>query len=372
MHVMHVIDSLVPAGKERMLVEIANAFVDSGGKASVCVTRADTTLAKELHNGIAINILNRRATFDLSGLKKFKEFVKEQSPDVFHAHGRSSFSFLAFARMIGIISSPILLHDHFGSVEIDGSIPKWFRLFGKNQVAHYVGVCDQLGDWAYHAGIADHKISVIGNALDLSRIITAIPLDLHQELEIDPDVLIGVVAGRIVYEKGLDILIRAVAKLNKQEKVKYLVIGDDEDRVFVQTCKKLALDLNVLDEFIFLGIRDNVIQYIKGADFAVMPSRSESGPLVLIEYMASGKPIVATQTGNIGQQAALKGVPGFSQPGNVDQMTQNLRELLSMSRAQRNRRGIDGKEIALQFFNIDQVMPEWKMLYNSIIFGSTN
>jgi len=70
MHVMHVIDGLAVGGAERMLVEIANHTCRSDIKTSVCVTRSDITLAKELRTDIPIVVLNRKGRFDPEAFRR--------------------------------------------------------------------------------------------------------------------------------------------------------------------------------------------------------------------------------------------------------------------------------------------------------------
>src|SRR5688500_9968918 len=126
---MHITDTLAIGGKERMLVELANQLVSSGTDVSVCVTRSDLTLSAVLHSSIPVLSLGRKSSFAISGFQHFITFVQRQKPDVLHAHGRSSFSFLAFLKTLGRISSPIVFHDHYG-IELDQAIPWWLRWWG--------------------------------------------------------------------------------------------------------------------------------------------------------------------------------------------------------------------------------------------------
>ena len=63
-HIMHIIDSLAIGGAERMLVDIANSTDKSKFSVSVCVTRSDITLAKNLLPDIPLRILNRQFRLD--------------------------------------------------------------------------------------------------------------------------------------------------------------------------------------------------------------------------------------------------------------------------------------------------------------------
>src|SRR5262245_34387667 len=118
MHVMHVIDSLCLGGAERMLVDIANATAADGHRVSACITRDGRDLANELRPDVPLWVLARQKRFDWTALKQFASIIQEQKVDLLHAHGRSTFSFAATVRTFGLIRTPILLHDHYGQIEI--------------------------------------------------------------------------------------------------------------------------------------------------------------------------------------------------------------------------------------------------------------
>src|SRR5262249_9007541 len=123
MHVMHVIDSLCLGGAERMLVDIANATVADGHRVSACITRDGRDLANELRPEVHLWVLARQKRLEWAALKQFAAIIKEHKVDLLHVHGRSTFSFAATVKTLGLIRIPILLHDHYGQIEIDTSVP---------------------------------------------------------------------------------------------------------------------------------------------------------------------------------------------------------------------------------------------------------
>lgn len=366
MNIMHVTDALAVGGKERMLIEIANQSIRYGHSVSVCVTRSETTLVSELNVQIPVKVLCRRRTLDYSGFQKFSVFVKDQKPNLFHVHGRSSFSFLATAKILRITSSPIILHDHYG-IELDNSIPFWFRWGGQWFVDHYVGVYSKLSDWAKENGIHPTRVSVIENALDLSRFRKI----SHQESDIIPNPrtkrLIGIVIGRIAYEKGVDILLKAFSQSTIRTQTMLLWIGPVTNQKYYENCITLRSQLGLQDNFQFVGEHANILPMLSYADFAVMPSRSESGPLSLIEYMAAGLPFVASLVGSISYRTKELGAEDFVHPNNISALTAGLDRLSQLSKQELFQRGQIGKEIAFSNFEISTVMKHWNQLYIDVI-----
>ena len=368
LHVMHVIDSLARGGAERMLVDIANGTVNHGHAVSVCLTRsgsgASSALAEELRPEIDLWTLGRYRRFDWAAMMEFAALVKNRRVDILHSHGRSTFSFLALAKTIGLIRTPIVLHDHFGMIELDTSTPPWFRLWANRWVTHYVGVCSKLGQWGETAGIPRDRISVMNNALEFGRIQRAIPFNIRESLGIPEEIPIGIMVGGQRPEKGLDVLLESVALSEYRDSVKILVVGGARDEEYMQRCRAQSTTLGLDDTMIFLGERPDVPSLIKAVDFALLPSRSESGPLVLIEYMAGGLPFVASRVGGIGQQTADLGIPEFVPPGDPSAFARALDRMLSLSPEEMWKRGRAGQDVALDSFDIREIMPDWARVYD--------
>ncbi|MCP3958345.1 MAG: glycosyltransferase [bacterium] len=367
MHILHVIDSLEPGGAERMAVDLANATTAAGHQATVCVTRTRADLADELRPEVGRLILGRTRRFDVRRLRRLATRVRQDDIDVLHAHSRSSFALLGALRILGWLDRPILLHDHFGSIEIDSSVPWWFRPLARRYLAGYVGVYARLGEWAAEAGVPRHRIGVIENAMDLDRIERCQPLDLRRELSIPDSRRIGIVVCGIRPEKGIDVLLEAVAGSRHRREFQILVVGGARDQVYRDACQERADALGLGNRVLFLGEQRNVIPLIKGADFAVIPSLSESGPLVLIEYLAAGLPIVASRAGAIARRVEELGVPAFVSPGEPEELHVAIDSLLDLSPEERRSRAALGPAIARRHFAVEGSWDRWHESYRRVL-----
>jgi len=360
---MHVIDSLSVGGAERMLIEIANRTGVDGHRVSVCITRSDYSMATYLRPDISTYILGRQRRFDWKAIRKFAFIVHAKQVDILQAHSRTTLAFLALTKTLGLIKVPIILHDHYGGIEIDSSIPIWFRLWAKHLISHYVGVYAKLGEWAESAGINPNKISVIENALDLSAFLKPVSLNIRQELNIPANMPLGIVIGGIRKEKGIDILLKVLAQGSFRRHLKILVVGGERDKDYAQNCRKERNQLGLEDCVIFLGERHDVPDLLGEADFGLIPSRSESGPLVLIEYMASALPFISTLVGGIAKRLSELGIPEFVPPNDSKAFAEALDSLLRLSKSKRRERGSAGKEVALGNFDINIKIPQWYKIY---------
>ena len=119
-----------------------------------------------------------------------------------------------------------------------------------------------------------------------------------------PDEVLIVSVARLVWFKGLDTLVAAMpALLTKCPKVRIVIAGEGPLRAELAAQAKA---LGVADRFIMVGERRDVPALLAAADIFVLPSVSEGLPISIMEAMASGKPVVATDVGGVAELVADK------------------------------------------------------------------
>lgn len=145
--------------------------------------------------------------------------------------------------------------------------------------------------------IPESKISVIYNGIDLEKFKYASGNKIIQELNFsEKQRLVGVI-GRITPEKGQDIFIKSIPLILKDHPdTKFLIVGSDTEK-YTEKLNLLANELGIPDKVVFLGVRSDIPDIMKMLDVFVLSSLSEPFGLVLVEAMAAGIPVVATQAG---------------------------------------------------------------------------
>lgn len=367
MHILHVIDGLPLGGAERMLVDLANATLESGQKVSVCVTRQCVDMARELSGSIPVHVLGRHRRFQIRPLLKLGELIRKEKVDLIQAHSRSTLSLLTAAKALGACNVPIILHDHYGSIETDRKVPAWFRVASRFSLSRYVGVYSKLGTWAEEAGVPTDRIHVIGNALDLARLERAASIDLNREFGVARGKRIGVVVAGIRPDKGTDVLLKALALRPLPPDVHLLIVGGFNCPEFARECIERTKTLGLEDSVSFTGARFDVPSIVRSASFAVMPSRSESGPLVLVEYMMAKLPVVSTLVGDIAWTASKAGLQEFVPPDNPLALREALERLWSCSATVWSERAENGRRIVVERFEIRNVLKQWMSVYSKTL-----
>ncbi len=164
---------------------------------------------------------------------------------------------------------------------------------------HYVAVCENMRDLGIEKRVcrAD-KVTVIYNGVDAGSINSG-AVNIRDELNIPGDVHIIGAVGRFEEQKGFDTFIEAAAIIKKRfTDVKFLLVGDGPLRPQIETdISRLGLS----GDFILPGWQSNVADYINTMDIFCLSSKWEAMPFIVLEAMAMGKPIVATEVGGVGE-----------------------------------------------------------------------
>ncbi len=146
---------------------------------------------------------------------------------------------------------------------------------------------------------APEAISIIpcGVNLDLFRPIERETARCHLGLNGES---IIVFVGRIIPLKGIDNLLKAMAYLERKQRIKLIVIGGDEhSQAEMQRLENLSQNLKIHESVVFPGlVKQEILPFFySAADLCVVPSYYESFGLVVLESLACGTPVVATKVG---------------------------------------------------------------------------
>ena len=139
-----------------------------------------------------------------------------------------------------------------------------------------------------------------------------INLNLRADLGYLPDDFIILVINHLVARKGVDDVMRAVAKID-DEKIKLLIVGKGPER---ENLENLAKELNIANRIKFMGRVDEVESYYKAANILTLTSYYdntgdiEGFGLVLVEAELRGLPVIGTNSGGI-PETISDGVSGF-------------------------------------------------------------
>ena len=156
---------------------------------------------------------------------------------------------------------------------------------------------------SYSPPIDQKQIQVINNGLEFEKFDHAVENingSLCLELGLPDDALIVTAVGRVHSDKGFDYYLEAAALVIPQKaNVHFLLVGKDEDFEFCEALRARVKELNISDNFHFLGQRSDIPKILAETDVFVLSSRVEGHPFVLLEAMACACPSIATRCGGV-------------------------------------------------------------------------
>lgn len=177
--------------------------------------------------------------------------------------------------------------------------------------------------------ITPGKATVIYNSLPLTKDFNSASGDRvlkRAELGIGDDVCMLLFCGRLERQKGVDVLLSALAKLRLLNRVHLVICGVGEDEA---TLRAQATANNLNSQITWVGWQSDVTPFYSASDIYVMPSRWESFGLVFLEAMNYSKPVISTAVQAI-PEVVDSGVTGLlSHPGDVDALARNIDTLVA-------------------------------------------
>lgn len=365
-HIFHVTDTLTPGGTERIVVDMVNGLWQRGISVGVCVTRDETQLAVELIPDVPVLVLNRHSTWHLEPVYRFAKYCHQSRVQLLHAHGRGSVRFAALLKALDTRDLKLLFHDHYGELLFDQKASLSLRMISRFLVDQYLAVDPNLQRWAIQKlGIPKAKTDVLPNAIDLRRFD---PVETYsRELLGVNKPVVGIMVANLRPQKDHLLLFEALAQSRyARERLHVLLVGLDVDDVYSNLCHQRIHELGLSEQITFLGKRLDIPRLLYSVDIGLLSSRSESGPVALLEYAIAGLPFVSTLTGQVAHFFEAHKWPFLVHPGDVTAYTRALDEIVCLTIKRRKELSLNAKQLVYQHFGVerqvDQVIKTYQQL----------
>jgi glycosyltransferase involved in cell wall biosynthesis len=168
-------------------------------------------------------------------------------------------------------------------------------------------------------------------------------------------------AGRLVHQKGVDILLSSLSQL-KHYNYFCLIAGDGPER---EKLEAMANSLGINDRVRFLGTRLDVSYLLQQVDFLILPSRYEGLPLIVLEAMAAGCPIVATKVDGTEEVLQHEVSALLVPPEDARALTEAIRRLLEDAELGRRLAGQAQRDA--QMYSADRIAEQLIALYDDVL-----
>ncbi len=300
MKILHLRASNFYGGPERQLhyharlargteFEIVIGSYSEGGKKPEFINSIEA-------DGIATKLFDVRGAYDRRAIGLIRDYLRSEKIDILCTHDyRSHILGYWAAKRTGVRWAAFSRGWTKDTIRV-----RFYTLLEKIFVRfadHIVAVSEAQKSRLTALSISAEKITVVHNAIDMSEIKKAAPVDLRNRFGLPPDAIIVIAGGRFSREKGQIYLVQAaIEALQRNDRLRFILFGDGPD--FEKTVGFIRR-ANMHDKIICPGFEKNLLGYIKGADLLVNPSLSEGLPNIVLEGMALEVPVIATAVGGV-------------------------------------------------------------------------
>ncbi len=157
--------------------------------------------------------------------------------------------------------------------------------------------------------------------------------------------------------------IRILELVKKEIPAKLLLIGDGPDR---SECERLARELNLQNDVVFLGKQDGLADILAEADIFLMPSQSESFGLAALEAMSCGVPVVSSSVGGLPELIIHNETGYIAEFGDVQRMAKYTISLLKNEKKY-SVFSKNSRDRSINVFNKEIIVPQYEKYYEKIL-----
>ncbi len=243
---------------------------------------------------------------DLQVCMKLSEIIRKNDFDLIHAHTSKPGFFARLAAIgtgIPVIYQPANFAFHEGASRQEVLLYSTIERIAAHLTEKIIAVCDGERDLAHRFSVgADEQFVTIHTGVDLQPFNNSVDrAAVRASLGIPAEALLIGTVARLVEQKAPQDFIRAAELVHAHfPEIHFLWIGDG---VLESQSRALVASLGLNDVFHFGGYREDAPAILKSLDCFVLSSRWEGFPLVVLEAMAAGLPVVATRV--IGSSEAI-------------------------------------------------------------------
>ena len=272
--VLHVLNTNTFSGAENVATQIINLCRKEGIESIYC-----SPIGK-IQSALRDRNINYYPIVSLS-VKNLKHVIEDFKPDIIHAHDRR-------ATLIACICSkkiPIISHLHGKFMDMKKiSLNNIMYSIAALKVNKIICVSNSINQEWILSKFFKNKISIVRNVIEIDT-------NLYNNLTLKYDICF---IGRLVYEKNIPRLLKILKRLNDQNpSFKAVICGDGKEREYLTN----FINTNKLNQSIeYKGFVNDPLKYIAQSKLMIMTSRTEGTPMVALESLLLGKPIISTPT----------------------------------------------------------------------------
>jgi len=376
LRILQLIDSFDEGGSERQALDLTRRLLESG-KYSIFLAslKPGGVLRAEIGN----LDLGEVPSYPLNSfygpnavtqLRRFVAHLRKSRIDVLHTHDFYTNIFGMTAGFLAGVSVRIASRRETTGMRTTGQTRLQRMAYG---LAHQiVANSESVRQKLFEEGIKSKRITVIHSGLDPERI--AAPPGLSREemlraigvgqLTRVPKQFVTIVANMRHEVKDYPMFLRAAQRVSKAiPEVGFLLAGEGE---LQGSLKELASQLDIAGKTFFLGRSKNVAELLSVSDVCVLSSKAEGFSNSILEYMAAGRPVVATDVGGA-REVIVEDETGHIVPSGNDELMATRIISLLQDPARARVMGEQGRRVVEEKFSSQVLLQNTEALYRRLL-----
>jgi glycosyltransferase involved in cell wall biosynthesis len=313
-------------------------------------------------DGLRVVPIPMRLRSTIAAVPRLARLLRRERIDLVDAHGGIDHQIAALAAKLG--GRPVVVRTKHKNVALHSGI--WSRLFYRPPLTHkVVAISDAVRVQLIEDGLPAEHVELIYTATDVDRFRPGRdPMPFRERLGIAKDLFVVGSASRLHHSKGVDVLIRAVGRVQRRHPhVRHLHVGHGNPGRFHEVVRAEGIPTGVV---MLPGATQDMEGFYAAIDTFCLSSRTEGLGTVILEAMASGLPVIASRTGGI-PEAVDDGRTGLLlPPEDVDALAAAI-ERLVLDPALRARLGAEARRRAEERFSVKTMLARTEELYLSLL-----
>lgn len=302
--------------------------------------------------------------YELALSSKLVDMVKLYKIELLHVHYAIPHAYAGYMAKQMLreegIELPMVTTLHGTDITLVGNHPyyKPAVTFSINKSDVVTSVSKSLRDETLKLFNITNDIEVIPNFIELNKNIVEAHIPCHRSAIAKQDERVVTHISNFRKVKRIPDVIKIFHKIQQQIPSKLMMVGDGPER---EKAERLCQELGIPDKVIFFGNSNEIDKILSYSDLFLLPSETESFGLAALEAMASGVPVISSNSGGL-PEVNFDGISGYlSDVGDVEAMAANAVKILSDDVALK-----DFKTKALETakqFDIQNILPMYEELY---------
>lgn len=291
--VLYLLNHAGKAGTERYVETLVRYLNHNQIEAFFAYNESGLLVERMEAMGVPTCRIEMNSRFDRKAAKALAELCIRWKIDVIHCHYLRE-NYIAMLSKSWYPRVRVVYTNHF--ILANDFITRVSNKMLDKKQDQMIAVCNRGREQLIQNGWSPEKIQVIFNAVDPQAWQEPMESTLRQEIGVGPETFVMLCASRFAHDKGHPYLIDSLALLKQRTQKPFcMVLAGDGD--LLGSARQQVERLNLTGEVKFLGFRKDIKNLYKGSDLYVNSSEHEALSFLIIEAMAAGLPVIATDMG---------------------------------------------------------------------------